>query len=258
MSDQSISTVNDLRELLRGEVPPIAVSFADGLMSDEIARARADGLDVAELRIDRYKSHDREHVVRQVRRFDAFPTIATIRTEDEGGGWDGSDEERLQLFKAVLPDVNGIDIELRSTEILPAVVDDARLNNKVVIVSNHNFDSTPSVGALEDMAGQAKESGADFVKFAAMAKSNEDLRTLAVFTLRNAELGLIVIAMGAHGSMSRIFFPALGSRLTYARGPGLPPVSGQLTYRDTFELLRRFSPEFNQRKIIDLQLLDGA
>lgn len=91
-----------------------------------------------------------------------------------------------------------------------------------------------------------KAQGADFVKLSVMATSTDDLRALARFTLENADQGLIVIAMGAHGSPYRVFFPALGSRLTYAFMSH--PVSAQLPFDLTFEELRRFYPEFNQRK----------
>ena len=43
----------------------------------------------------------------------------------------------------------------------------------------------------------------------------------------------IVIAMGPHGTNSRVFFPALGSRLTYAH-VGHHVVSGQLAFQQTF------------------------
>jgi len=254
---QTITTVNALRERLLGDAPPIAVSFADEITDADIEQARQDGLDVAELRIDRYSSFDPQHVTTQVQRFSAFPTIATIRTQAEGGEWVGSDEDRLGLFRAILPLVHGVDIELSSMAILPDLIAEAHRQEKVVIVSNHNFESTPTLGELEAMARRAKELGADFVKLSAMTRSTEDLQTLAGFLLRNSGLGLIVIGMGAHGTASRVFFPALGSRLTYAYAVKWP-VSGQLTFDQTFDMLRTFSPEFNEKKISELQLLEGA
>lgn len=250
-------TVPKLRDVLQSSVPAIAVSFADQLSDEDLLSAQADGLDVFELRIDRYTSTDREHVLTQVQRFANVATIATIRTSDEGGEWTGSDEARLALFEAVIPLVDGIDIELASTGILQQVVQTAKALGKIVIISNHNFEVTPSLDRLVEMAQAAKGLGADFVKLSAMANSHEDLRSLAAFTIEHADLGLIVIAMGGHGTASRVFFPALGSRLTYAYSQAWP-VSGQLTYKETFEQLRLFYPEFNEKKIIELKLLEGA
>jgi 3-dehydroquinate dehydratase-1 len=153
--------------------------------------------------------------------------------------------------------VDGIDIELNAVGILPAVVAAAHAQNKVVVISNHNFESTPTAAELDAMATRAKTLGADFVKLSATARSTDDVRTLASFTQRHADLGLIVIAMGPLGALSRVFFPALGSRLTYAH-TGQHAVSGQLDFQTTFERLREFYPAFNEKKIIALQLLEDA
>lgn len=246
-----------LLELMADAVPAIAVSFADGSTAADIEHAIHDGLDVAELRIDRYQSFEPAHVVAEVKRFAALPTIGTIRTRAEGGEWDGSDADRLDLFRRVLPEVDGVDVELSSAAIRTQVVEEAHRQGKVAIVSNHNFDHTPSTPELESMTADAKALGADFVKLSAMAHSQEDVQRLADFTLGNAHQGLIVIAMGGHGSVSRVFFPALGSRLTYAYASKWP-VSGQLNFKDTFEMLRRFYPEFNERKIAELEILEDV
>jgi 3-dehydroquinate dehydratase-1 len=121
-------------------------------------------------------------------------------------------------------------------------------------VSNHNFEATPPIESFVDMAHEAKAAGADYVKLSAMAGSLSDVRTLAEFTVQHADFGLIVIAMGPHGTSSRIFFPALGSRLTYAYASAYP-VSGQLTFKETFDELRRFYPEFDERKAGELEVL---
>lgn len=247
-----------LADLMEGGVPLIAVSFSDATPDSAIADAESDGLDIAELRIDRYKSLEALYVLDHVTRFSRLPTIATIRTKAEGGAWEGAESDRLELFRAVLPHVDAVDIELSATEILPELVTDAHMQGKVVVVSNHNFDYTPSLADLENMAQRAKQSGADYVKISTMAKTLADIKTLAMFTLRNAELGLIVSAMGNQGSVSRVFFPALGSRITYAHAGGQPLVPGQLEYQDTFNMFRRFYPAFNERKTISMQILEGA
>lgn len=257
MVSQALQKVTSLRELLEGGTPLIAMSFGDQDVEAEVRRAHARGLDVAELRIDTYLYSDGDYVVDQVHRFASLPTIATIRTEREGGHWTGSDSDRRDLFKRSIPEVDGIDIELSSGSILPEVVAAAKANDKVVIISNHNFEETPSADELSDMAHRAKELGADYVKLTAKASSREDLQRLAEFTVRHSDMGLIVIGMGGHGSASRVFFPLLGSRLTYSRS-SLQTVSGQLSFDETFELLREFSPEFNEKKVIELQILDGA
>lgn len=238
-----------LREVLEHEPPLIAVAFGDSTPPGDIGRLRDAGLDVAELRIDRYRSFDVQHVLDQVETFSTLPTIATIRTPGEGGRWQGAEAARLRLFEAVLPHVHAVDVELASSEILSDVVGAAQTERKVMIVSIHDFERTPTVSELADLASEAKEAGADYVKFAVTARSSDDLRTLARFTLANAGLGLIVMAMGEYGPASRVLLPALGSRLTFASQSGLTDVAdGQLPFAETLDLMRTLYPEINDRK----------
>lgn len=240
----SNDSTNRLRALVDDETPTVALSFSDDLSDAELNELSASAMDVAELRIDRYSSVDLAHVVTEVERFTGVPTLATIRIEAEGGQWRGSDSARAQLFSAVLPLVDGVDIELASAPAMSAVIDEARALGTVIVISYHDFETTPSPDELTRIASDAKACGADLVKISVMAQSTEDVRSLAAFTLANRELGLIVIAMGPLGTASRVFFPVLGSRLTYAAYGPRWVVPGQLSFEETVAELRRFSPSF--------------
>lgn len=250
------TNTNRLGGLLSKDAPPIVVSFSDAITDAEIVRARHAGLDIAELRVDRYSDTDPDHVEQQIERFSALPTIATIRTQAEGGEWTGSDAQREVLFNRILPHVDAIDIELVAAQSLEGVIATAHQLGKLVILSNHNFESTPSNDDLVGMTERAKAAGADLVKLSAMANSFADVQTLARFTVMHADDDVVVIAMGSRGTVSRVFFPALGSRLTYAHS-GSWPVPGQLDFDRTFELLRLFYPDFNEKKIVELGLLEN-
>jgi 3-dehydroquinate dehydratase-1 len=246
-----------IRGLLAEGVPLIAASFTDRTSDGDLALSRKEGLDIAEVRIDRFSTREVDQVVREVKRFAKFPTIGTIRIAAEGGEWTGSETERLALFEAIAPEVDAIDIELAASEIRDKVIRLAKDHGKAVIVSHHDFLSTPTAIELVAMTDQAKAAGADLVKLSMTAQTAEDVRRLASFTIENCRKGLIVIAMGPLGSVSRVFFPALGSRITYAFVDG-QPISGQLRFTDTFDELRRFYPAFNDKKIRELEILDGA
>ena len=235
-----------LKELLSTQVPLIAASFSDTADDNSLKTAFEDGLDIAELRIDQYGSFEIEYILSQVQRFVDFPTIATVRIESQGGNWKGEDQERLDISKAVLPYVDCVDIELVSQEILADLVTKAKSQDKLVIISHHDFEATPPIEELEQLALQAKDLGADLVKLAVNTNSNDDLRRLSLFTLDKSSLGLIVIAMGQEGRMSRLCFPAFGSRITYAAIG--EPVCGQLSFRQTFDWFREFYPSFNEKK----------
>lgn len=238
-----------LRERLSGGVPSVAVAFADTVTDATLAAFADRGLDVAEVRIDRFSSTAAHHVVDQVRRMAAalvpVPTVATIRSQVEGGAWQGSDDERLGLFEQILPLVDAVDVEGSSLTIRQPVVAAARAQDKVVIVSYHDFDRTPPVDRLEQTAATARHVGADHVKVATLARSSADLRRLAAFTMGQAAAGVIAFAMGELGPASRVLLPLLGSVLTYASaadGEAMAP--GQMSFEETAALLRRFSPEY--------------
>lgn len=247
-----------MQALLAGEVPLVAVSFRDNDGERLAHEAVAAGVDVAELRIDQFSHAGRDHVLTEVRRFNRLPILATIRSSLEGGAWTGTETERLDLYNAVLPEVDAIDIELSSSDIRSDVVAAAKDQGRVVVVSHHDFETTPAMGELEEIFDSARNAGADVVKVSTMARSARDLRTLASLTLDKADLGIIVIAMGATGTVGRIFFPALGSKLTFSYIGDHPPAPGQLDFFDTFRLMRKFYPAFNEQKTMSMQLLEDV
>lgn len=221
-------------KLTLGTVPRIAVSFRDKTPNRAIKEAKRLGMDVAELRIDLFSSFKPSCVLKEIAKFKGIPTIATIRSKVEGGKWRFHDEKRLNLFRAVIPKVSAVDIELSSKFILGLIVQTARRAGKPVIVSYHNFERTPRFDELNEILELAESSGADIVKIAAMGRTPGDFRTLARFTMEHAAKGIIIVAMGMETAISRIVFPALGSLLTYAHF-GKPTAPGQLD-------LKRMSP----------------
>jgi 3-dehydroquinate dehydratase-1 len=183
--------------------------------------------------------------LRELARFKECSTIATIRLKSEGGIWNLPEPERLSLFKKIIPEVNAVDIELSAETILADVVQAAHAAKKIAIISYHNFDGTPTLNELNGILDEAKSFGADMVKIAALATKREDIQVLAGFTIANAKKNVVTIAMGSDGALSRVFFPALGSLLTYAY-LDQPTAPGQLGYIELLALLRKFYPKFNQ------------
>lgn len=240
--------MNTMRALLRAGAPLVAVSFGDTDNDNNAREAKEVGVDIAELRIDGFSRTDEEHVFAQVRAFVSIPLLATIRSAAEGGAWDGTEEERLALFRAVAPHVHAVDVELSSREILAEVIAAAHEHDTLAVVSFHDFDRTPGTAELEAVVAEAKAAGADLVKVSTMARSPEDLKRLAALLLTaGGDVPLTVIAMGAEGSASRVFFPGLGSRITYSFfGESFAP--GQIDFAATTRLLRAFSPAYDRRR----------
>lgn len=238
--------MNALRARLDEAAPSIAVPLTDATTDAELRSLRATGLDIAEIRVDLFASLDPDEVAAQVLRFTGLPTLATIRSSLEGGSWGGSDPERLALFRRIAPLVDGIDIECSSEAIRSEVVSAAKDDGAVVVISHHDFEGTPTLDGLRAIASASRAAGADLVKIATTATQTADLQTLATFTIEAAPQGVIVVAMGSFGPASRVLLPCLGSRLTFAASPQ-HEVAGQLSFGDTFEALRRYSPEFDRR-----------
>lgn len=243
-------TPDRLRALLDEPAPSIAVPFSDTATPDDLRAARAQGLDVAEVRIDLFSTDDEDAVVAVVERFATLPTLATIRSVAEGGRWAGTEAARLALFRRVIPLVDAIDVELASSQIAADVVAAARNAGVLSVVSHHDFETTPPLARLREIAAEARAAGADLVKVATQASEPADFRTLAAFTLEEAQQGVIVVAMGSFGPASRVLFPVLGSRMTYAAGSALA-IQGQLSLAETVDGLRRFSPEFADKLAVE-------
>ena len=207
--------------------PRIAVPFRAGNNPASINAAIRLGMDIAELRIDQFASRTQANVLAEIEKFRAIPVLATIRAASEGGAWKDSDAERLALYKAVLPHVDAVDVELSSSAIAPDVVAAAHVLAKPVVLSFHDFAKTPPLDKLNAIARDARAAGADIVKVAAMCTSQDDVRILTRFTLDHASEGVVVIGMGPIGVPTRVLFPALGSLFTFAAyGEGTAP--GQL------------------------------
>jgi 3-dehydroquinate dehydratase-1 len=232
-----------------GALPRIAVPFSDRASRDAVQSLRRRGLDVAELRVDRFASVEPAHVLAQLEKFSGLPTLATLRLRAEGGDWTRPESERLALFLSLLARVDGVDVELASGETAREVVAAARASGRLAIASHHDFARTPPAESLADLVARARAVGADVVKIATAVGGPADLRALARLAIDHPEVPMILIGMGAAGSATRLLFAALGSLLTYASAsPEEATAPGQLSFDDTFALLRRLFPEYDAAK----------
>jgi 3-dehydroquinate dehydratase-1 len=220
----------------------IVIALRDGVDLQEVTTAMDAGADMIELRVDQFSSSTREAVLGEISRYQDIPILATIRCGWEGGAWKGTEAQRLALYRDILPHVDAIDIELSAEEIVVDVIQAAREAGKVVLGSFHNFETTPSLAQLSAILNDGKQKGVDIIKVAAFCDSSLDLCTLTHFTAQHADENLVTIGMGPYGKGSRIFFPLLGSLLTYTF-LGTPTAPGQLNLEDTLKYLGVFCPK---------------
>ena len=173
------------------------------------------------------------------------PVIATNRLAAEGGRWQGTEADRLDLLAQALNlGVACLDLELAADANFRREVW-ARRGPTKLILSWHDFAGTPETARLEAVLSEMLASEADIVKLVALAREPADnLRMLSLIPRARAQgKEIIAFCMGPVGKWSRIAAPLVGSWLTFApfskTGASAP---GQLTVNDMkrlWQMLRR-------------------
>ncbi len=167
----------------------------------------------------------------------SLPAILTVRRFDEGGAIPLSDSERLALYLELLPAAAAVDIEGRSLRAFGELIAAAHKAKKTVIVSFHDFETTPPLPRLRAWTAKAREGGANVVKIAAKTEKPADVARL--LTLQDeSRAPLAVMGMGALGRASRLLFARAGSVLNYG-WLAEPQVPGQWSAADLRDLLAR-------------------
>jgi 3-dehydroquinate dehydratase type I len=174
--------------------------------------------DFFELRLDHLCKIDM-----QIPRLPA-PLIITARDPREGGANKLSIKRRRELLAQFLDRAACIDIELRNARAFKPIVDLVLQRTKLrVILSFHDFNSTPSARRLSAMAAKAESLGADVFKVATRTDTEGELARLRQFAVGSSRcddhgrrsaptLPLIVMGIGKLGLKSRM---QLASRFVY-------------------------------------------
>jgi 3-dehydroquinate dehydratase/shikimate dehydrogenase len=197
--------------------PQICVTVT-GRTMDELRAARdaAAHADVVELRLDFVLRPDVDEALRGRAR----PVVVTCRPASEGGGFEGSEDDRRRLLlRAQQLGAEFVDVEAAAafaTELI------ANTNGRGVVLSRHFFGETPS--NLRQVYATMCSTGAEIVKLAVEVDrlgALDDLFALADDPESHAQ-DHVLIAMGAAGLPTRILASRLRNRWTYA-GPGVAP-----------------------------------
>ncbi len=223
-----------------GQRPRIVAAGGEGQIE---ALGRAAGADLVEVRGDLFADPEPGAMVAILRRLRAAgrPIIFTVRAAAEGGR-PLDEKRRAALYDAALPYVDAVDAEIVSSALIVDLVPAARAAGRAVILSAHALEATPPSDGLISLVDRGLGLGADVVKLATYASSVEDLRTLITVTTATRRRGIVTLAMGPFGPLSRLVLPAAGSLLTYGH-VGEPTAAGQLAIAELAELIRRFYPD---------------
>jgi 3-dehydroquinate dehydratase-1/3-dehydroquinate dehydratase/shikimate dehydrogenase len=173
----------------------------------------------------------------------ATPLLFTNRAAWEGGQFAGSEEERVELLhQAVRAGAAFVDIELKTDGLLrDALIREAKAGGSQVIVSWHNFTTTPSSQGLRTILQEQYRSGAEIGKIVTMASTFHDCLRVLDLQHEAAEIGLPLIAfcMGPVGVISRVATLGLGGFMTYAAADGSQGTApGQLSLTSLRTIVR--------------------
>ncbi len=180
--------------------------------------------DVIELRLDLFDSLPEPNKIVELQK----PKIVTVRRTREGGKYDGSEEERLELIKRYSNFADYVDIENDAGDEFFDV--DCK-----VIESYHNFRETPSYDELKDMVGAKR---GDIFKIATLGRTKSDVLTITRILTEYEDV--VAFLMGEHFTFTRVMSVFLGSPFIYCYiGKSVAP--GQLEAqkaRKIIEILR--------------------
>lgn len=219
---------------------PLVARSGDALVA-ECAAVAAKQPDVIEWRVDFFEAiADARAVVETAKRLKSaaggVPILFTRRHAREGGEAISLGEAQVvALYRAVCASgaVDLVDFEMGNDPAdVAAVRDAARAAGIPMLLSFHDFNSTPSADDLVAKFERGHALGADVVKIAVMPKSDDDVLALLSATSRASRLlpvPVISMAMGPLGAVTRAAGWLFGSALTFAVGasssaPGQMPI----------------------------------
>jgi len=144
-----------------------------------------------------------------------------------------------ELFKAINYGADYIDLEFDApSDYFNSLFEKVKNHNTKVIISYHNYSSTPQQDELFSIVEKCVNMGADIVKIACQINSSADLSNL--LCLYNKFDKIIAIGMGKKGVMSRLSAISLGSPFTYVSASSNKKTAlGQLSYSEFQQIKKK-------------------
>ncbi|ODS42496.1 MAG: type I 3-dehydroquinate dehydratase [Candidatus Altiarchaeales archaeon IMC4] len=215
----------------------ICVPITEDNVEDAVKTANSIDCDIVEIRLDYLEDASKIDFLAKIKK----PKIATCMPKWEGGRFGGGEEERIDILLSAIDFCQYVSIELGTSEKLRGdVVKKAKEKGVKVIVSYHDFKSTPSRDEIIKILKDEETAGADIAKAAFIPESASDVRKImSVIGDKHIWIPVIVIAMGELGRMSRARSLLMGSYLTFASsGKGKESAPGQMSVQEIRETLK--------------------
>ncbi|UCC17388.1 MAG: type I 3-dehydroquinate dehydratase [Dehalococcoidales bacterium] len=181
-------------------------------------------IDLFEVRIDLI-GDSWEKVAKTVKK----PWIATNRTIEEGGRWNGNEARRIErLLQAIELGAEMVDVEYR-TKNLKNIVPLVKKRVKCIL-SFHDTEKTPSLTELKSIVDGQMKAGADICKVVTTAREFQDNLTVLELVRSFHTSRIVSFAMGQSGQTSRLLSPLVGADFTYGSiEEGKESAPGQIT-----------------------------
>jgi 3-dehydroquinate dehydratase I len=193
------------------------------------AKAKKQGADVVELRVDLYQG-DLVKIVKKAKTACGLPTIITLRSAQEGGQFFGTPEEWMAKVEPLLPYADYVDVERQFMGHVPAI----REAKKTIIASHHSGQMVP-LYILFVMERELRMYG-DIPKIVVTPQGDEDVLELLSFT-QAAHKPICTGVMGDKFRHARAMLPLFGSEFVYCH-TGTPTAAGQYSV-DEFVALKK-------------------
>lgn len=203
----------------------------DLLLSAQIA-----GAEMIELWCDRISIEDAKKLII----VSELPVIVNLKDESEQGDFNGTIYDRIKILEdlvnqgAVLmdipfvPELNAIDLD--------------RLNGKIIL-SYHDFESTPSLDEIEDLIDQMLRLKPEVIKLAFTVNQEIDLMNLFKLQTNRRDLWgkCIILGMGHKGMVTRMMSNMFKHPFTFACIDKYSKTApGQMTIEQLRKIWKRF------------------
>ncbi|KAI5074116.1 hypothetical protein GOP47_0010077 [Adiantum capillus-veneris] len=202
-------------------------------MREQMHLAHLQGADIVELRLDHIAHFNPLVDLPLLLKDRPLPAIVTYRPTWEGGEYVGDEAARLDALRLAMNfGADFIDVELKAAPEFIANLQDKKSTGCKILVSNHNFEMTPSAESIGSLVAKIVSCGADIVKFVTTAQKITDVATVFQILAR-CQVPTIALVMGQSGLISRLLSPKYGGFLTFGSlASGKESASGQPTLSD--------------------------
>jgi 3-dehydroquinate dehydratase/shikimate dehydrogenase len=182
--------------------------------------------DLVEIRLDRFgKAPD----IGELLAHKPKPVILSCHRGNEGGQWDGTEEERLSVLRhCIVNKADYVEIELDVADQI------RRYGPTKRVITYTNLQETPA--DIAEIYATAQSKNPDVIKLVTLARTPEEAWPL-LRLVASAPLPTVVVGMGKPGVMLSILGKKIGAPWTYAAlEKGMEAYPGQPTGRELQEV----------------------